>query len=218
MQLTRKIPTLLKRLTPPLLERMVQKTVYPVRRVRATRRLQGQRRLHLACGKNVLQGWANIDYDDNNGVIGWDLSRGLPIVASSTIDLIYCEHFIEHISLQEARVFLADCYRVLQSGGVLRLSTPSLEMLVSEYQAGRILEWRDVGWNPATPCRMLNEGFRLWGHQFVYDRDELVQLLQEVGFCNVIQVAWGESTTPLLRGLECRPYHGEHIFEAEKST
>jgi predicted SAM-dependent methyltransferase len=63
---------------------------------------------------------------------------------------------------------------------------------------------------------MLNEGLREWGHQFVYDACELGRLLEEAGFREVTQVAWRESTTPALRNLECRPFHGEIICEATK--
>jgi hypothetical protein len=40
----------------------------------------------------------------------------------------------------------------------------------------------DVGWRPATPCQMVNEGLRLWGYQFLYDASELKRILEEAGF------------------------------------
>lgn len=63
---------------------------------------------------------------------------------------------------------------------------------------------------------MVNGAFRLWGHRFVYDEDELERILDDAGFRNVTPAAWRESTTPELRGLECRPFHGEIILEAVK--
>src|SRR5262249_13146413 len=145
------------------------------------RRLLGQRKLHLACGGNVLNGWANIDLTGNRQVVGWDLRQGLPI-RPETVDFIFCEHFIEHLSLEEGKRFLSECHRVLRGGGILRISTPSLTKLVEEYTACRLSEWSDVDWKPATPCRLLNEGLRLWGHQFVYDARELRKLIEEIGY------------------------------------
>jgi predicted SAM-dependent methyltransferase len=186
-----------------------------IKRARVARQLEGHQRLHLGCGNNIIEGWANVDIQSNRKVIGWDLTECLP-VRDQTIDLIFCEHFIEHVTLERAKTLLADCYRVLRAGGILRLSTPSLKKLVDEYLSGRTSEWWDVGWRPATSCQMLNEGLREWGHQFVYDACELGRLLEEAGFREVTQVAWRESTTPALRNLECRPFHGEIICEATK--
>lgn len=170
------------------------------------------KRLHLACGDNILEGWTNIDL---NGDISWDLTKALP-VRPGVIELIFCEHFIEHITLNQAQAFLAECFRCLRPAGTLRLSTPSLVKIVAEYVLGRTSEWEDVGWTPATPCQMLNEGLRSWGHQFVYDDVELRDILNEAGFREIKRVARRESTNANLNGLECRPSHGELIFEAIK--
>ncbi|MFY9621328.1 MAG: methyltransferase domain-containing protein [Pyrinomonadaceae bacterium] len=179
------------------------------------KKLRGQNRLHLGCGANILDGWANLDLQGNGSVIGFDLTNRLPI-DSNTIELIYSEHFIEHLTLNQTTALLAECHRVLQSGGIIRLSTPSLKKIIDEYLVGRTSEWLDVDWTPGTPCQMVNEGLRLWGHQFVFDADELRRTLEDAGFRRVIETTWRESATPALRGLESRPFHGEIIFEAVK--
>ena len=173
------------------------------------------KRLHLGCGSNLLPGWTNVDLNDLAGVIRHDLTRPLPLPPEA-VEFIYSEHFIEHIARDQALELLRECRRVLRAGGVLRLSTPNLKKLVDEYLARRISEWADVDWRPSTPCQMVNEGLRLWGHQFVYDPDELILLLSEAGFRHVTAVAWRESRYPELKGLECRPFHGEVIVEAVK--
>lgn len=175
--------------------------------------LAAHTRLHLGCGRNVLAGWANVDAEGGDGVIAWDLRRPLP-AADASFDYVFSEHFIEHVTRDEALRLLRECVRVLKPGGVLRTSTPDLRKLVSEYLAGRLDEWRDVEWLPATPCRLLNEGMRSWGHQFVYDEPELRLLLAEAGFVAVERVAWRESTHTALRAIECRPLHAEIIVEA----
>ncbi|MFZ0749564.1 MAG: methyltransferase domain-containing protein [Pyrinomonadaceae bacterium] len=169
----------------------------------------------MGCGANILDGWANLDLQGNGSVIGFDLTNRLPI-DSNTIELIYSEHFIEHLTLNQTTALLAECHRVLQSGGIIRLSTPSLKKIIDEYLVGRTSEWLDVDWTPGTPCQMVNEGLRLWGHQFVFDADELRRTLEDAGFRRVIETTWRESATPALRGLESRPFHGEIIFEAVK--
>src|SRR2546430_27553 len=137
----------------------------------------GQIKLHLGCGTNILPGWANIDMDGPSAVLKWDLTQPLPVQAG-TVRFIFYEHFIEHITQPEAAALLGECYRVLVPGGVLRISTPSLRKLIDEYLLNRITEWINVNWHPATPCQLMNEGMRSWGHQFLYDAAELKTLLR----------------------------------------
>ena len=42
---------------------------------------------------------------------------------------------------------------------------------------GRVSEWLDMQWAPRTPCDMVNEAMRLWGHLYVWDEDELIRAL-----------------------------------------
>ena len=200
-------------LVPPILVRGLESAWSQVAASGSARRLRGQTRLHLGCGTNILDGWANLDLNDGPGVIRCDLTRRLP-VASSSVDLIFSEHFVEHISHAQARVLIAECRRVLKPGGIIRISTPNLKALVREYSLGRVTEWTDVGWSPSSPCTLLNEGLRLWGHQYVYDAGELTALLADAGFQNIAAVEWRLSEHPLLCGLEQRPYHDDVLLEA----
>jgi predicted SAM-dependent methyltransferase len=180
-------------------------------------RLQGHTRLHLGCGNHLLAGWANLDFGVADGVIRCDLTQPLPVDPES-IDAIFTEHFIEHITRAEAQRLLADCHRVLKRGGVMRISTPNLEALVEQYRLRRTTEWSDVGWAPDSPCALLNEGLRSWGHQYVYDADELGAMLAAAGFSSIARVGWHESGHAALRSLETRPFHNDLILEATRTT
>lgn len=182
---------------------------------RAREQLASQSKLHLGCGSNVLPGWANLDLEGPSPVIQWDLTQPIP-AASDSFDYVYSEHFIEHIGLDEARALVRECQRLLKPGGTLRLSTPNLEKLVDEYRSGRLSEWDDMRWKPQTSCQLLNEGMRLWGHQFVYDLPELLALLRASGFSHIERMEWRKSTHDALRNIETRPYHDELIIEARK--
>jgi len=99
-------------------------------------------------------------------------------------------------------------------GAVIRISTPDLAKLVADYQAGRVVRMEHGEWFPETPCRMVNEGMRLWGHTFLYDEPELIALLQECGFSDIRRAKRGESDYSELRDLESRPDFGDLIVEA----
>ncbi len=174
-------------------------------------------KLHLACGPVHLDGWTNIDLDSPMADRRLDLRRPLPY-RSQTVSTIFCEHFIEHIKRDEAREFLRECRRVLAPDGTVRLSTPDLKWLVAKYQSGEVDHWKDVGWICTSPCQLLNEAMRLWGHKWVYDEADLHAVLAEAGFANCRNVAWRESEVPELQNLESRPYHHEIIVEAAGVT
>lgn len=170
-------------------------------------------KLHLGSGGRIIGGWANIDITGLR-TIPWDLRNPLPL-APGQVRFVYSEHFIEHIDRAAARRLLSRVRDRMISGAIVRLSTPDLAKLVGDYQAGRVVRMEHGKWFPETPCRMLNEGMRLWGHVYLYDEPELVALLKECGYSDIRRVAWGESDHPELRELESRPDFGDLIVEAK---
>ncbi|MDO9215260.1 MAG: methyltransferase domain-containing protein [Methylococcales bacterium] len=174
-------------------------------------------KLHLGSGKVKLNGWQNVDLDAPEADMHLDLREKLPF-GDQLITHIYNEHFIEHITREESVSLLKECHRVLKNDGVLRLSTPNLKYIAVAYLSRNITEWQDVSWQPKTPCLLINEAVRLWGHQFVYDAEELVKALIEAGFNSVQFVNYGESADKELIGLETRPFHHELIVEARKDN
>lgn len=194
-----------------LARRAKRRAVHELRRRKTPAALAGATKLHLGCGDRILPGWANIDID-GRGTLVWDLLDPLPIPPSS-IAFVYSEHFIEHISRDDALRLLRHVRRIIRPGGVVRVSTPDLRHLAEDYLAGRLT--KDLlGWSPPTLCRMVNEGMRLWGHIFLYDEPEIVDLFHEAGFRTVRRVEDGASERAELRGLESRPIGGNLIVEA----
>lgn len=192
-----------------------------LRRQVAQRRLTGMApgsRLHLGCGPNHFHGWVNIDIDPSvHPDVRLDLRLGLPVPASIAT-LIHSEHVLEHFSLADGTRLLADCYRALAPGGILRVAMPDLRALVEHYSA----DWRAQDWleNPAydeidTPAHMLNYALREWGHRYLYDFEDLESRLQHVGFQYIKRVRWGDSTEVMLQGLETRK-DSQLVVEAKK--
>lgn len=167
----------------------------------------GCRKLHVGCGMNQFAGWINSDIDYRAELI-IVLGRRLPFQAGA-LDRIYSEHVLEHVSLPEGMAFLKEAHRVLAPGGVLRIAMPNLETLVRGYLDD---DWRArfdwVNWPGhrfiETRAEMLNIAFRWWGHQHLYDRQELQRALRSAGFEQISFVRNGESDHADLRGLETR--------------
>jgi predicted SAM-dependent methyltransferase len=165
-------------------------------------------KLHVGCGNVRFEGWINIDTLPLRSVdVVWDLRWGLPVEDGSCI-FIYSEHLLEHLSVHDGLAFLRACHRALCGGGVVRLAMPSLEFLLERASSPR---WREQDWlswpeykSIQTRAEMLNVAFRAWGHQYLYDREELHRRLQEAGFGTAVDAARGESSHPDLRDRETR--------------
>jgi glycosyltransferase involved in cell wall biosynthesis/predicted SAM-dependent methyltransferase len=99
--------------------------------------------LNLGCGTRHHPAWINVDLKSTGpGVIPCDLRQGLPFTDNS-VDVVYHSHLLEHFSKAFAPVFLRDCFRVLKTGGIIRVVTPDLEQIVRVYL--RILEELEGG-------------------------------------------------------------------------
>ncbi len=89
--------------------------------------------LNLGCGTRFHTAWVNVDMVSSSPhVLARDLTKGIPFPAN-TFEVVYHSHVLEHIPPAIAPVFIADCYRVLKPGGVLRVAVPDLEQITREY-------------------------------------------------------------------------------------
>lgn len=177
---------------------------WQVRRLRSLAAKSAPVRLHLGCGPRLLPGWVNIDYVWGADVI-LDLRRPIPLPDAS-VDFIFSEDFLEHVSFQAGKRLLGECARVLKPGGLLRLATPDLTGLVRAYldRSERSLAWyRQQFGGVTTYAQMLNTGMRAWGHQFLYDEEALRAVLEPLGL-HVERMRFGVSADPELGHLEYR--------------
>jgi predicted SAM-dependent methyltransferase len=89
--------------------------------------------LNLGCGGRYIKGWVNIDFiSQSEDVIKHNLLTPLPFEDNS-FDAVYNSHVLEHFSKRDAAKFIAEIYRVLKPGGILRVVVPNLERFVTGY-------------------------------------------------------------------------------------
>ncbi len=172
-------------------------------------------KLHLGCGTQILDGWINIDNAEYPGVDRvHDVTQGLPF---EDVSFIFAEHFIEHLAYADALALMRECRRALRDDGVLRLSTPNLDWVWASHYRRKLSEAEQV-----QACFALNQAFRGWGHQFLYNEGALRASLLDAGFANIVRCAYGESAHPELQRLERHEqnpdYEGlSHILIVEAS-
>lgn len=90
-------------------------------------------KVNLGCGHQHHAEWLNFDVaPSDESVRAHDLQQPLPLEDESC-DAVYHSHVMEHLPKQKAPEFLAECFRVLVPGGVVRVAVPDLEGIVRAY-------------------------------------------------------------------------------------
>jgi predicted SAM-dependent methyltransferase len=91
--------------------------------------------LNLGCGRRFHPDWCNVDIAPADpAVLAHDLTRPLPFSDGQFL-AVYHSHVLEHLPKAGAPGFLAECLRVLEPGGILRVVVPDLETIARLYLA-----------------------------------------------------------------------------------
>lgn len=89
--------------------------------------------INLGCGKRFHAAWRNFDLVPGAaGVERWDVRERLPLPDESCT-VCYSSHLLEHLTPTAAAELVGEMGRVLDSGGILRLVVPDLEVIVRQY-------------------------------------------------------------------------------------
>ncbi len=159
------------------------------------------RKIQIGGGRHMIDGFLNIDIIPPADII-FDIREGLPL-NSNHVELIFAEHFLEHIDYPvSAKKFIRECYRVLRKGGVLILGVPDSELVIKNYASKNKNFWKTMikKWYARrnflphlnTYIDLLNYHFRdqdddekYNSHLWAYDYEKLCSLLKFAGFSKV---------------------------------
>ncbi|MFJ5550506.1 class I SAM-dependent methyltransferase [Streptomyces sp. NPDC093225] len=151
-------------------------------------------------GAHRIDGFFNIDAVPPADLL-WDVREGLPL-QDSTVEMLFSEHFLEHIDYPvSAKQYAREAHRVLGPGGQLITGVPDASFVLSRYPAGpeqaeeMIDRWyakRNCHQDINTYLDLINYVFRdqdddptYTPHLWAYDFDKLRQLFTEAGFKNI---------------------------------
>ena len=180
--------------------------------IRTYLRSHALRKLQLGAGPNILTDWLNTDYyPGSRRIVFLNATKRLPF-EDRTFDYIFSEHQIEHVTYRDGLSMLHECYRILKTGGRIRVATPDLETLIglhlpdkSELQQ-KYMKWIIDRYLPEVGVYresfVINNAFRNFGHQFIYDYETLKSSMEEVGFIEINRYVSGESEDQILRGID----------------
>ncbi len=170
------------------------------------------RKLHIGCGRHIIDGWLTSDHHPSiGGVLHLD-ATGLFVFEDDTLDYIFSEHMIEHVPHAGGLSMLNECFRALERGGTLRISTPALAFLIDLYRHDKsdlqtqYIEWSSRTFIADAPCAddtfVINNFFRDWGRTFIYDEKTLRASLERAGFTDTVRCDLYHSDDKALKGLE----------------
>jgi len=181
-------------------------------------------KINIGCGKNILQGWLNVDLYPHFGAIFMNAAKRWPI-GDNVLSACLCEHMIEHVSRDVGQRMLEQAFRTLRSGGLIRVVTPDLgaiARLITEPSTQEATAYIRGIQNflalpdPITNCKAVNLAFYEHGHRYLYTIAELRHLLEELGFENLQILRGGNYTNKIFHNVDGHPcVIGFHVNEIE---
>lgn len=156
---------------------------------------RSSRFLNLGSGPRGLsdEHWINVDgFKGTNVHFLLDISRRLPF-PDATFHGIFCEHVLEHFSMEDGERVAGEAHRILTPGGRFRIVMPDAELVARRYieDPNALIGYRGA---VGTAMESVNDFFRQrYEHQFLYDWPTLELMLKRAGFHAVVRTSFGQS-------------------------
>ncbi len=154
----------------------------------------------------------------------WDVRNGIPL-ADNSVHLYHMSHLLEHLTLEEAHNLLAELWRTLKPGGLVRISTPDARTIVRRYLQDDMAYFNAI--QPPEFISALTQGEKLsrilfsgdYAHRGVYDFEMLKAFLVRVGFSpdRIFRMPSGESQSDVMK-REMRDQHQQISLYCEGLT
>lgn len=138
----------------------------------------GKTYLNLGCGPASSSEFINIDASPSAKTHILTDIQNLPMFKSNSVDLIYASHVIEHIPRGNLHNTLAEWFRVLKPGGILRFGVPHFDRLIEAYHASG----NDV---EVIVSQLLGQDGLYDDHHTIWNEAFAIKVLTQAGFTNV---------------------------------
>lgn len=215
-------------------------------------------KVNIGCGSKAIENWINYDssifsvlskfqfikkllfrlklisqkaYETNwpyKSIKRINLLKGIPL-SDESVNFIYSSHFMEHLTIEDGRKLLKDCYRILKPHCWIRIVIPDLNLIANNYLKGNLnyplftvskkselsqafIKSLCLTDERPSLSKLLSPGDI---HRNMYDFDSLSSLLDDCGFSVIIRRRYKEGITPDLEKLDNRPDESLYV-EAQK--
>ena len=143
-------------------------------------------KLHLGCGKRYIEGFFHIDAMTAPHVDHVCAIDNLSFIQSDSVELIYCCHVLEHFKRGEVSQVLSEWFRVLQPGGLLRLSVPDFRQICEIYR-----QHQDLGL--VLGALYGGQSYLYNVHYNAFDFESMRKVTTEVGFTGLVHYDWRDT-------------------------
>jgi len=161
-------------------------------------------KLNIGCGTNPVAGWLNIDVSRAIRHVDFIRASATAIpLASASAECAVMLNVLDYLDTADRKAALDEAYRVLEPGGVLRVSVLDLRKLVSAYTGGTLATFDSA--TQAGDYETLLAADQLGRHAFesgrcaLFDDLALQAALRRAGFVNPFVQRVGESLSESIR-------------------
>lgn len=154
--------------------------------------------INLGGGSHISDDFLTVDVDPRADCYV-DLTKPLPFEDSS-IDAVFCEEAIEHLSKADGLAMLIECARIMKPGAKIRITTPDLDWFAAQFL------------NRSISCDLINDIFFNHAHKYIYSRQELSYALTAASFVS-IQASGYKDANSALGLLDSHPERFNHVPE-----
>ncbi len=132
-------------------------------------------KVHLGSGEINLQGWINIDANQNTHIHMIDKNFKLNNLKDETISEFYLCHVLEHFSFTESLELIKKIRQKLKKNGLIRISVPDFQKLSSIYSLNSNLDQIKF-------ALMGGQKDNYDYHKSIYDHPSLTKILEDCEF------------------------------------
>ena len=143
-------------------------------------------RLHLGCGQKFIPGFYHVDIQPYPHIDQLCSVDTLSFVPDDTVELIYACHVLEHFGRFQIVDVLQEWCRVLQAGGILRLSVPDFAACAAIYYEQGLKDGLSGLVGLVSGGQRDDTDF----HHMIFDAPLLSGLLLQAGFSEVRRWDW----------------------------
>lgn len=168
------------------------------------------KKINLGGGSLSIDGYINIDRCKEADIVH-DILNPLPI-ESDSVEVIVMSHALNYFSYEEAKFVVAEIYRVLQKGGIIRASFPDLRIFAKAYVENDIDflfqklptgEDRFVG--KTIGDKFISEAYFYGGVKYFFDFESAAEIFKEAGFKQIKKCQYRKSKIPEIDKIDNRP-------------
>lgn len=195
--------------------------------------------LEIAADRARGLNWTVVNLQDRPGVDKLDLTNLPTPYSDNQFDGIYSEHFIEHMYKYQGINFFREALRILKPGGTIRTVWPPYEFVeklvsgeelsddekefVEHYHAFYVVKhnFAPKGNSHRKKREQCALGllYQNGEHLYVWSIKEMIETLESIGFTNVREKKYLDSSVPDFKGIDTpgkiRALHSA-VIEAKK--